>query len=165
MRQLGGLALTLSVAFLFTACATGPRFDDTGINKALTPAKVIQDFGAARGQKVRWGGVIISSSNLPDRTQLEVLAYPLDDDARPQGAAGPLGRFLATKSGYLETVDYAPGRLVTITGQVHDVRQNKIGEATYNYPVLAIDQAYLWPEERRRTDPQFHFGIGIGVGL
>lgn len=158
------LLLVLVFASLVGACAK-PKLDDTGINKSLTPASAVADIAAARGQTVRWGGVIISSTNLKDDTQLEVLAYPLDDDGRPRGDAAPLGRFLAIRRGYLETLDYAPGRAVTLTGQVQETRENKVGDASYKYPVLAVDQARLWSDERRRGDSRFHFGIGVGIGL
>lgn len=161
--RIARLAVMLCLAVV-AGCATS-KVDDSGINKNLTPARAAADINVARGQTVRWGGVIISSNNLKDATQLEVLAYPLDDDGRPRRDMAPLGRFLAVRSGYLETVDYAPGRAVTLTGKVQETRENKVGEASYTYPVLAIDQARLWTDERRGGDSRFHFGIGVGIGL
>lgn len=146
------------------ACAKDKPADD-GIDRALTPARAAADIGANRGHRVRWGGVIINATNLKDSTQLEVLAYPLDRDGRPRRQENPLGRFLAYKDGYLETVDYAPGRLVTLTGPVQDTRIRKLGEADYTYPILLADDLRLWDNKAPREEPRFHFGIGVGVGL
>lgn len=146
------------------ACAKDKAADD-GIDRALTPTRAAADIGASRGHRVRWGGVIINATNLKDSTQLEVLAYPLDRNGRPRRAENPLGRFLAFKEGYLETVDYAPGRLITLTGPVQDTRIRKLGEADYTYPVLLADEMRLWENKPPREEPRFHFGIGVGVGM
>lgn len=162
IKHLPILLFVLLLASLTGACAHQSKLDDTGINKSVTPASAASDIATARGQKVRWGGVIITSTNLKDNTQLEVLAYPLDDKGRPRRDESPLGRFFAVGHGYLETLDYAPGRMVTLTGQVQDVRENKVGEASYKYPVLAIDQARLWSADGRRGS-NVMFGIGVGI--
>jgi len=164
MQRLRVLVLATWTALVLAACA-GPKIDDKGVDKALMPGNVVANADATRGQRVRWGGVIIDSSNLKDTTQLEVLAYPLDDRGLPLRDAAPIGRFLALKNGYLETTDYAQGRMVTVKGEVQGTRTGKVGAADYVYPVVAIDQIHLWDESHGRGNTQFHFGIGIGVGL
>lgn len=146
------------------ACARDKPAED-GIDRALTPTRAAADIGTSRGHRVRWGGVIINATNLKDSTQLEVLAYPLDRDGRPRREENPLGRFLAFKDGYLETVDYAPGRLITLTGPVQDTRIRKLGKADYTYPILLADDLRLWDSRPSRGEPRFRFGIGVGVGL
>lgn len=148
------------------ACASGPKFDTSAVDKALLPTAVAADVDTTRGRTAMWGGPIINSRNFEDRSQLEVLAYPLNDAGRPRLDQSPLGRFLIDRAGYLETVDYAPGRLVTAIGPVAGVRSGTVGDARYNYPVLEARQLHLWPRSEtvpRSTNPQFHFGIGIGV--
>ncbi len=154
-------------AFLLglAACAGGPKFDTSAVDKNLLPTAVAADIDATRGRTAMWGGAIINSRNYENTSQLEVLAYPLNDAGRPQLDQSPLGRFLVQRAGYLETVDYAPGRLITAIGPVAGVRSGTVGEARYNYPVLEARQLHLWPRSEAvpRTNPQFHFGIGIGV--
>lgn len=165
-NRLHGLLRGLTIlALLVAAACAKPKADDPSIDKSLTPARVLADIAAARGHKVRWGGVIVSSTNLKEASQLEILAYPLDDDGRPERDDAPLGRFIAMKPGYLETVDYAPGRLVTVVGPVQEIRTQKLGEADYRYPVIAADEVKLWQIRAPRNEPRFHFGIGVGVGL
>lgn len=155
--------LLIGVLCALAGCAKD-RTDDPSIDKSLTPARAANNIDASRGHKVRWGGVIVSSSNLQDASQLEVLSYPLDEDGRPQRDEEPLGRFIAQKSGYLETLDYAPGRLVTVTGPVQTTRTGKLGEAQYTYPVINADEMQLWQTRAPRAEPRFHFGIGVGIG-
>lgn len=159
--------LLLALAALAAACATQkPRFGTEGINTQLTPRQVTERTGAAVGQPVLWGGVIVNSSNLTDATQLEILAYPLDSEQRPNTDRGPIGRFLAVKPGYLETADFAPGREITVSGVVTEAATGKIGEASYTYPVVRIDDAQLWQRQQYRASPQprVNFGIGVMIG-
>lgn len=145
-------------------CATVPPLDLEGVDRALTPVQATARPGEVRGQRVLWGGVIVGARNLTDGTELEVLAYPLTGAGKPDRNADPSRRFLLAHSGYLEPVDYAPGRLVTAVGRVAGTREGKVGETPYTYPVLSADQLHLWPPEAaRRTDPSVHFGVGIGV--
>ena len=117
-----------------------------------------------RNRELAWGGVIVAARNLKDSTQLEILGYPLDDRNRPDSDAAPIGRFIAVHPGYLETADYAPGRLVTAVGAVTQTRSGTIGEAQYTYPVLATHRIHLWSKSPREPSrPSIHFGIGIGI--
>lgn len=148
---------------LLAGCAAGPRFELAGVDTALTPREAIGDIERYRGRKVQWGGVIVSSHNLKDATQLEVLAYPLTDEGRPKTDEEARGRFLAMYPGYLETVDFAPGRLITIVGTLKGTRTGTVGEMPYTYPVVQMEQRRLWNAAEPRTNPRFHFGIGVGT--
>lgn len=154
----------LATGLLLGACATTPTFDTQGADKTLVPAEAVQQASLA-GHAVAWGGVIIQSTNLQDRTRLEILAYPLDSTNRPNTNASPTGRFLAERPGYLETVNYAPGRLVTVVGPLEGTRAGRIGETEYAYPVVEAQRMQLWrpAAEYYNSEPQVHFGIGVGV--
>lgn len=155
------LAVTVIAAAL-GACAT--PFDVGTADRKTTPQQATADIGAVRGRTVAWGGVIVNAKNLQNATQVEVLGYPLDLDNRPDIKAAPLGRFLALHPGYLETADYNAGRHVTVIGSVTETREGTVGEARYVYPVLATTRLHLWPKETQQSsDPQIHFGIGIGI--
>jgi len=152
--------LLVMLVLLLAGCASGPDFPTQDVNLQLRPEQAATP--AMAGQRVLWGGLIIATHNLQDRTELEVLAYPLDNRQRPDAAEKPLGRFLAEQPGYLEPVDYAAGRLVTLTGTVGEARAGKIQDTDYVYPVVAITAIHLWPEAGAQdTEPQMHFGIGV----
>jgi outer membrane lipoprotein len=157
-------AVVLLMALVLGACASVPKFDTAQVDKSITPSSAVAEISRVRGHRVFWGGTIVTSRNLKNSTELEVLGYPLDDAGRPQLDKTPLGRFLAVRSGYLEPVDYAPGRLVTIVGKLDEVREGKVGDAPYRYPIITAEQLALWPlSTSRSSDPQLHFGIGVGI--
>jgi len=164
MMQTRLFIVVLFTGFLITACV-GPAhtLKTDGVDKDITTASVITDLQTTRGRTVLWGGVIISSKNLATTTQLEVLAYPLDADDAPNIKDTPGKRFLLLKEGYLETATYAAGRRVTAVGEVTGTRLGKVGETTYTYPTIKASQLHLWPKKTKSTDPQVHFGIGIGI--
>ncbi len=155
------LALCLGGGVLLAACAS-PPFNLAGVDTTMTPVQAALP-GATLGQRVEWGGVIVTARNLADRTDLQVLAYPLDSSARPEDWKSPLGRFILQQRGYLETIDYAPGRLVTAVGTVVTVQAGLVGKAPYRFAVLGAEQLHLW---RKRihvsTKPSIRFGFGVG---
>lgn len=157
---------TVLATLLLAACASGPGISTVDVNQSITPREAIAEIGSVRGNKVLWGGMIVNSTNLEGSTRLEVLAYPLDASQRPDTEAQPTGRFLAIEPGYLETVDYRQGRLVTVKGTLNETRKGEIDEADYTYPVVASHRLHLWPQQDVVDDRGWggvNFGIGIGV--
>jgi outer membrane lipoprotein len=144
------------------ACASGPRYDigraDTGVTAAQVAAAPIAHSGA----RVVWGGVIITTRNQADHTEIEILSYPLDDDQRPDTSRSEQGRFLARYDRYLEGVDYAPGRHVTVSGTMERTLEGMVGAAPYTFPLILADDVYLWPRDGKAPgSTRFHFGIGV----
>ncbi|MEX0607100.1 MAG: Slp family lipoprotein [Halofilum sp. (in: g-proteobacteria)] len=156
-------ALGAVLLLLAAGCASGPLKTE-GVARDLDPGE-----GASPehvGATVLWGGVVVNSENLADRTRLEIVGYPLDEHSqRPLTEAEPQGRFLAYRDGYLETAEYGRGRRVTVRGEVTGSEEGRIGEARYTYPAVAVEQLELWQEPRERSSrPRFHFGIGVILG-
>ena len=164
MIRIERLFILLAALLALTGCATTPAMDTRGVNYSLTPVLAASDMQAARGTWVQWGGMIVSSRNLAHATQLIILAYPLDSSGEPKPDAGPLGRFVALWSGYLETVDYAPGRWVTVVGTVSGTHAGSVGQASYLYPVVDANQLHLWPKRwERNTGSSVNFGVGVFI--
>ena len=165
MPTLSLRTITLLIAALMLGgCAT--RFDIGAAEHRITPLQAANNIALVQNKTVAWGGVIVAAKNLASQTQLEVLGYPLDENGRPQPEAKAGGRFLALHSGYLELANYAEGRLVTMTGTASETRAGRVGEARYVYPLLIIKSLFLWPTpEEEAGKPQFHFGVGVGIGL
>jgi len=157
-----GLVLMM-LLMLLTACASGPRYDTAGIDVQVTPQQVVGEDERWLGARVLWGGMIIASVNLRDKTQIEILAYPLDSSQRPDTDSNPLGRFLVQQPGYLETSDYTQGRLLTVTGTVQGITTGKVGDSEYTYPVVRLAEHYLWPQGGGVPESSVHFGIGVQI--
>ena len=153
----------LAMAAAFAACASGPRYDTARYSTSITPALAVKNNAALLDKEVLWGGLLINSINNEGATQLEILDYPLDSSQRPDTDLSPRGRFLAVKTGYLETADYAQGRLVTVAGRLTETRSGQVGQATYVYPVVETETVHLWPKVSNAPQTRVHFGIGINV--
>mgnify|MGYP001039792037 CR=1 FL=1 len=156
--------LPMSFLLFLAGCATGPRFDAGGVDADLTPVAAVRDAGVPAGTRVLWGGVIVHARNLADVTEFEVLGYPLDRGQGPATTRMPQGRFLAHVPGYLETVDFEPGRRLTVTGRIEGTVSGKVGESPYLYPLVAVEEFHLWPREQvtpAPAGPRFNIGIGV----
>ena len=136
----------------------------TGMTRGDTDG-AIDGACEAGAETLLWGGVLLGASVLGETSQLEVLAHPLDRRQRPMTGRASEGRFLIVADGYLETVDYAPGRLITVLGTLEEVREGTIGEATVRYPVVRSDELHLWSGNAGSDErPRFSFGIGVNLG-
>lgn len=163
-RMRSTVRITFGIALLGLAlagCATKKVLYETdAVTVALTPEQVASDPESATGTVI-WGGVIVSSVNLVDRTQFEVLAYPLDSYQRPMTKKKSLGRFLLQSPDYVETKDYAPGREVTAIGTLQGITKGEISDAKYDYPTVSVNDVYLWNRDNSHEKPRFIFGIGL----
>ncbi|MBI3563538.1 MAG: Slp family lipoprotein [Gammaproteobacteria bacterium] len=152
----------LSVAGLY-GCAT--PVDIGNAVTTLSPAAVASNPAVLPTLPVAWGGTVISGNKIGDHIQLEVLAYPLDAQHRPQLQLDPIGRFIVIVAGQLDPEGYKPGREVTVVGDVIEIRASKLGELSVNYPLLGNSRVYLWSREPSPSnEPHFYFGIGVGLG-
>lgn len=158
------LLLFVAAVLLLAGCATGPRYETAGVATDLVPAEVAASPEVYRDSRVIWGGMIVATRNLAEYTELEVLGYPLESSQRPATSRSPHGRFLVRKSGYLEQVDYSPGRRVTVTGTLGENVDGRVGEAPYVYPVVQASDIHLWPEDTGvESSGRTRFNIGVGV--
>jgi outer membrane lipoprotein len=147
---------------LVSGCAT--PYDIGNADPRVTPVEAAKNVPGMLNHTIAWGGLIAATKNLKDKTEIEVVAYPLDSENRPNRDVSPTGRFIVIQPGYLETADYAPGRLITVVGTVTDARTGTVGEAKYVYPVVAASRLRLWPiQSLERREPGFHFGVGVGI--
>jgi len=162
MRFSTRLAVCLAfLGFAVVGCATAP-FQTDGVSVTLTPDEVASDPESANGTVI-WGGVIVSSINLADRTQFEVLAYPLDNYQRPETKKKSLGRFLLQSPDYIETKNYSPGRELTAIGTLQGITKGEINDAKYDYPTMTLSDVYLWNRDNSHEKPRFIFGIGLNI--
>lgn len=162
MRRLA-VFIWILVLPLIGGCAVTPPFSGDELQNAaldLSPEQGAAD--GARGAQALWGGVILSVANHRDRTDFQVLSYPLDDTQRPIVDSSAHKRFIVHHKGYLEAVLYAAGREITVLGTVQAAEDGKVGAAAYRFPVIDAERIHLWPP---RQDSRVHFGVGLGIGV
>lgn len=153
-----------ALLLLTSACSTLESSAPTG-NRSISPDQVARGTLVSNSSVIEWGGVIVGLENLKQTTELQIIAYPLLRDGKPDTDEPPLGRFIAVSEGYLESGDYARGRRVTVSGTVDSVRSGKVGQADYTFPLLITQQIRLWPKQNEGAlTPRFNFGLGVGSG-
>ncbi|MCK8516590.1 Slp family lipoprotein [Methylonatrum kenyense] len=166
-RRFTPLLLTaICLALLLSGCATGPGYDLAAARTDLTAEAVAAGRDNFRGEPVVWGGRIIETTPKDAGTEIELLAYPLDQRQLPAHRRQSQGRFLVEYATYLEPGDWTTGRLVTVRGRLAPNRDGKVGDADYTYPVVIAEDLHLWPEDAARTDryrsgPRVNVGIGV----
>ena len=156
--------LLLVLLFILSACTTAGKRQVMG-EREISPAIVVEEGRKLPDTVLEWGGTIVDSQNLPTTTEIRILAYPLQEDGQPETEKPTTGRFIAIVHGYLETADYRAGRQVTLSGKLRGIRDGKVGEADYRFPVIEADALMLWPLPLGYPDRTgVHFGFGLGSG-
>lgn len=166
MRWLN-LGIIFQAVVMAVGCQSGGGLRLGDEETAVQPNQVAE-AGGFLGRQVAWGGMLVSADNLRDRTRLEILSFPLDGEGRPQVDEAPGGRFQADYFGFLDPIDYAPGRRLTVRGTLGPMRHGKVGESPYDYPVVEAVEVTLWPEKSSDGGlwpPQLHIGIGVYGGF
>lgn len=126
-------------------CASIPKELKSGGPYAdVNPQQVQSDD--YKGRQVRWGGIIIQTTPQNGKTCFEVLGLPLDRTAEPQRNDHSIGRFIACANSFYDPAIYDDGRAVTFTGTISGIRQQKVGEYMYGFPLLDANTVYLWPK-------------------
>jgi outer membrane lipoprotein len=156
--------LSILLIIALTGCS-GMQSRPTMGDRNISTKETVSDPAQFTDTVIEWGGVIMESSNLEETTEIQVLAYPLKDNGKPDLDDLPDGRFIAIHPGYLETADYAKGRTLTLSGKVSGKRQGRVGKAEYAFPLIQADEIQLWPlESKGGSKSRVNFGIGVGSG-
>ena len=151
MRKISYLARFgwLGTALLLAACASPvPKAikEAPPDNPALGAVRA--DDSAYKARRVRWGGIILKTENLASTTRLTILERPLGRDGRPEDDTDEsAGRFFAIVPGFLDPQVYGDKRKITVTGTLAPNEAGKVGEFAYTYPVVQVQEYYLWPRE------------------
>ena len=149
---------------LLSACASSPVAIEGEAVEPHGPAHVL-DGQSGPGDRVVWGGRIVSIRNLADHTEIGVVSYPLDRGDRPRLHQDPGVRFLLHHAGFLEPVQYAPGRYLTVLGVVSGIERREVDQFLTEQPVIEAERLHLWPADVSQWQPQTRFSIGLGISL
>ena len=109
--------------------------------------QIYQDSNQYIGKDILVGGVIAEIRNYPQKTEIEIMQKPLDNNDIPMKSAYSGNKFLAHYDGYLDRLLFAPGRLMTIAGTVAEKRVKKEYGRSVIYPVINIQFYRLWPPQ------------------
>jgi outer membrane lipoprotein len=136
------------------------------VDTSVSFMQLSKDPDAYTGKTVIFGGNVIETQNLSNKTLIVILQHPLGSRGEPSAGDVSEGRFIITTSGFLDPAIYSPGRKLTVAGTVAGKEVRPLGEIEYTYPIIEKRELYLWPEEEAASDePDVRFGVGIGVGF
>ena len=152
----------LGLALLLAGCAAALPYPHVRPAADGGPYRVMAEPQRFLGRDVLWGAMIIEAVNLADRTEIELLAFPLDSRQRPIAEAADLGRFILVLPGFAEPADWPPGRFLTLHGRVLELRAGSLRGETYDWPLVQPHSTSLWPRDFRAGR---RWSIGVGVRL
>lgn len=99
------------------------------------------------GHRVILGGYILKTTNEANETMVTVIQAPLNYLDEPQSRDRSQGRFIIRAKKFLDPEIYSKDRKITVAGTISGVRAEKLGNTTYNYPVIEPEELHLWPKQ------------------
>lgn len=145
-----------------SACATSPIAEQYRLeareDNLLFPM-ALRNPDAHVGDSVVWGGKIIETKNLKNKTRIIVMETTLGDETEPLDPRHSKGRFIAESPDFLDPELYKKGEKVTVAGVIAGKQKMPIDETTYTYPVVTIKQIHLWEEEK---EPEYRYYYPYG---
>jgi len=170
MKKLNKIVAFCISIMVVASCATRPPSILQLPNNGLSISPDSGFLAQSIGQTVRWGGTILETKNNKDSTQVTILAYPLNQQARPNlYRQNGTKRFIANFNYFIEPSTYTSKREITIIGKLDHIEQSKVGEFDYKFPVITVEKHVLWPEQSKyERDPyyydDYYFMYGYGYG-
>jgi len=109
-----------------------------------------------RGRLVRWGGTILGVENRKDDSLVEVLGKPLASFSEPDDRKTSTGRFMVRIPGFVDPAEYREPNRLTVVGTLAGIRKGKVGDYTYSYPLVEVQQRKLWKGGYQVAEPDYH---------
>lgn len=152
----------LSVMLVISAGCAAPVFKDIRGVAAIAPLDVQASPSKFQGQRVVWGGRIVTMQLSDGFTEIEVISYPLDRDFRPHPELPTLGRFILIVPSLADPSTYAEGRHLSVLGQIAGVRH--VNQPDYAFPLLEAREINVWPWGFM-LDKRPRVSVGTGVQI
>lgn len=150
----GKLTLFIAVSGLWLlGCQSKPVLPVSNPNITVSLVQsAVQDEDAFIGKDITWGGLILETKNMKDRSELTIMSKKLKTSTRPIASDRSQGRFIARVNGFLDPALYAKGREISIHGTIKSREIRKVDDYNYTYPVVDVTAYHLWPEPVRYRD-------------
>jgi len=117
-------------------------------DRTIIYEKLAADPPAFTGKTVILGGVIVKTNPAKSGTLVEIVQKELDYWGKPLRTDRTGGRFLVLHPGFLDAMVYAPGREVTVAGEVTGTEQKAIGNLELVELLVKAREMKLWPREK-----------------
>jgi len=142
--------LIVGAALLLQGCSYAISSDVARTaDRSITFDKFQAEPSSHKGKTVIFGGLIVQSRNVKTGMLIEIDQKELDYWGKPRRTVRSGGRFIVFQPRHLDVLVYAPGREITVAGEVAGTE-----EATY--PLINAREIKLWPREKTaREHPTF----------
>ncbi|MCX7988434.1 MAG: Slp family lipoprotein [Thermodesulfovibrio sp.] len=135
-------------------CATLPKpLQDTPALRDVPFTIVKKNPDKYYDVSLLWGGRITNCMNTEEGTVFEILHLPLESDGHPSETDASEGRFIAKSKSFLDCAIYSKGRYLTVVGKFKGLKEGKIEQMPYSFPVIEAQATYLW---KKRT-PHYRY--------
>lgn len=108
------------------------------VEPSVTYTALAANPDAYVGTVVLVGGVIAEVRSSGDMYELEVSQLELLKNGVPDEESASGGHFLAVSSQLIYPAVYHPGQLVTLIGEVKGKKVQKLQDAEYSWPLIAV---------------------------
>ncbi len=158
--------LLLVIALGAAACAPvlNREYMDRGA-RDFNPGHLIETPEVFKDKLFILGGVIVETKLVEGGSQIEALLVPVDRYGYLRDQTRYQGRFIALypkSRGLLDPLIYKKGREISIAADFIDVRNGKIDEMEYKFPVFEIRQIHLWEERDSRWPGYYYYPYPYG---
>ncbi|MEK6745312.1 MAG: Slp/YeaY family lipoprotein [Nitrospirota bacterium] len=148
---IGGMALLLQGC----SYAISPAVSRTA-DRSVTFEQFQADPSSFKGKTVIFGGQIAQVRHAKNGTLIEVVQKELDYWGKPLRTDRTGGRFIVHQPRTLDVLVFAPGREITVAGEVTGTEEKFQSESAVLYPLINAREVKLWPREKTGWDkPQF----------
>lgn len=149
--------LIIGAALLLQGCsyAISPEVARTA-DRTITFDKFQAEPSTYKGKTVIFGGLIVQTRNVKTGTLIEIDQKELDYWGKPRRTDRSGGRFIVLQPRYLDILVYAPGKEITVAGEVSGAEEKTLGGSGEPYPLVNAREIKLWPREKPARDrPSF----------
>ncbi len=132
------------LVLMLAACVSAPK----GLEREQFGIRNIQqiqadDYGC-QCKRVRLGGKVLTATALKNQTKLEILSLPVSEySAKPLLNSATDGRFIAYIQGFVDP-ESLKEQYITVAGRLLAPENGKIDDASYQYPVIAVEHYRRW---------------------
>ena len=155
--------LLLLTVFMFAGCAMVPDTLEVPEGTALVSySSAVTSGASARGQKARWGGIVVGVENKPNKTLIELAHFPLNHYGKPRSNGETSGRFKVQIDGFVDPIVFEEGRTATFLGTLIEPTTGMVGEQPYIYPTIAADDYHMWRDREVYDVNTFFFNYHSG---
>ena len=148
------IPILLFALFILGGCASDPLKSVDVSEVTVAQAAGLPD--ASRGKLVRWGGTILGIENRKEYSLVEILGKPLASFSEPDDRRTSTGRFMARIPGFVDPAEYHEPNRLTVVGRLDGVTKGKVGDYSYTYPVVEVQQRKFWAGNYQVSEPVYY---------